>query len=275
MGYIEEVEKIDAELSGIYLITNKTNKKHYVGQSIYLRRKLLRHKRNWILKKYDTPLYRAFTKYGIDNFSIDILWSTKTKDYNSIKKILDDLEKKYIKEYKSYGEYNQTTGGDAGIIGYRMTDEQKTKIKKNQPSIINKVYAFDILTKKTYMAINEKYLAINIHGSRDSIAHILGSDKSHIYLNRYILGKSYSELQSNYDKALAEGLLSSTYISKYGKKFTDDEFLNLINKYKDVKDITLSKIAKIENLNKKTLYIYADRFRKRGIELNIKIQNKI
>ena len=231
MGYIEEVEKIDAELSGIYLITNKTSKKHYVGQSIYLRRRLLRHKRNWILKKYDTPLYRAFTKYGIDNFSIDILWSTKTKDYNSI--------------------------------------------KKNQPSIINKVYAFDTLTKKTYMAINEKYLAINIHGSRDSIAHILGSNKSHIYLNRYILGKSYSELQSNYDKALAEGLLSSTYISKYGKKFTDDEFLNLINKYKDVKDITLSKIAKIENLNKKTLYIYADRFRKRGIELNIKIQNKI
>lgn len=117
---------------GIYLITNKVNNKHYVGQTINLRKRLLKHlndstnndRVNHIL------LYKAFRKYGIDNFEVSILIQFEYSD--NIKCILDEKEIAYIEEFKSYGElgYNQTIGGDAGVLGYKMTNEQREKIRQ-------------------------------------------------------------------------------------------------------------------------------------------------
>ena len=51
---------------GIYLISNTVNNKHYVGQAIILRKRLLAHLGNFLNKRYDAPLYRALDKYGLD-----------------------------------------------------------------------------------------------------------------------------------------------------------------------------------------------------------------
>lgn len=65
---------IEHGVQGIYIITNKINNKVYIGQSVDIRRRLvkhvalLRHNYHWNLH-----LQNAWNKYGEDNFEFDIL----------------------------------------------------------------------------------------------------------------------------------------------------------------------------------------------------------
>lgn len=270
MEYLEQAKEVAANLAGIYLITNTVNNKHYIGQSIYLRKRLLKHKSNWEKSKYDTPLYRAFTKYGIDNFKIEILWFTTSTEYNTLKKTLDTLEKEYIQKYKSYGEYNQTKGGDAGVLGYKETEEQLKAKSTRQRFLEKRVYALNIEDRSTTMSINKVFLAKVLGGSRSAIAHICINKEPHIYLGKYIIGNSYEELQEKYKKYKENNITSN--IPKIGTCiYTDEQFIALIRKYTDINPkISLSRIAAIEKINKKTAYNYLNRLTKKGIVFNIK-----
>ena len=62
--------------TGIYIIRNKINSHAYVGMSkdINIRwRHHINESQNPNSKEYEKTLYRAFRKYGIDNFSFEIL----------------------------------------------------------------------------------------------------------------------------------------------------------------------------------------------------------
>jgi group I intron endonuclease len=95
---------------GIYKITNKINNKVYIGQSINIQERWRneRSRCNQVNSdEYESHLSRAFRLYGLENFSFEIL------EECSVEK-LDELEKKYIKQYSSYLEekgYNVTLGG--------------------------------------------------------------------------------------------------------------------------------------------------------------------
>ena len=62
---------------GIYKIENLINGKKYIGQSIDIETRWAEHKRinerslETIKQKY--PLYLAFKKYGLENFSFEVL----------------------------------------------------------------------------------------------------------------------------------------------------------------------------------------------------------
>lgn len=61
---------------GIYIITNKINGHQYVGQSINIAERWKSHIRaskNKTYREYKYPLYVAFRKYGITNFTFEIL----------------------------------------------------------------------------------------------------------------------------------------------------------------------------------------------------------
>lgn len=89
---------------GIYKITNVLNGKSYIGQSINIPLRWSRHK-NFPLEKSNYPLYKAFKKYGIENFAFDILEECSVENLN-------DREIFWIKTFNSYYEgYNQTLGG--------------------------------------------------------------------------------------------------------------------------------------------------------------------
>lgn len=126
--------EIDPKLAGIYIFKNNINGKCYIGQSIKLRSRIKDHLRNAKNMKIDLPIYRAINKYGFHNFSIDILESfvpDPEESTESIIKRLDDLEIKYIEEYKAYADgYNCTKGGDFGVLGLKMTVEQKKRYQK-------------------------------------------------------------------------------------------------------------------------------------------------
>jgi group I intron endonuclease len=94
-------------MASIYKITNKINGKVYIGKtelSIFARFKLhISDSKKDRCK--NRPLYRAFSKYGIENFTIELLEITNKPEVREIF---------WIDFYKSYGNkgYNATKGGD-------------------------------------------------------------------------------------------------------------------------------------------------------------------
>ena len=96
----------------IYKITNNINNKCYVGKTERtIQARWSEHIRpsKW---KLDLPLYRAFSKYGIDNFSIEEIEECDNA-------ILDEREIYWIDYFNAYREgYNCTIGGEGGIKTY-------------------------------------------------------------------------------------------------------------------------------------------------------------
>lgn len=91
----------------IYKIQNLINGNVYIGQTVKLVEKKFQQHRN----NYDKPyfsqltLYKAFKKYGLDNFSFETLEKVDNDK-------LDEREKYWIDYYDSYKNgYNMTLGG--------------------------------------------------------------------------------------------------------------------------------------------------------------------
>ena len=92
----------------IYIITNQINNKVYIGQTLLsLEERFRQHyKESSYETKQKRPLYSAIRKYGIINFSIQLIDECEETE-------LDMKEKFWIAEYNSYlNGYNATTGGD-------------------------------------------------------------------------------------------------------------------------------------------------------------------
>lgn len=153
---------IDPKIAGIYIFKNNINGKCYIGQGVSLRKRIKHHFSNINTKRYDLPLYRAIEKYGLHNFTIDILESfipdSELTNDELIKK-LNELEIEYIEKYKSYTDgYNCTKGGDFGVLGLKMTEEQRKKISENSKIVAIKyykpIYLYNIEEKSTIYAIS-------------------------------------------------------------------------------------------------------------------------
>lgn len=101
---------------GIYKITNNINNKCYIGQSRNVEKRWENHK----YRNLDYPLYRAFRKYGIQNFTFEIIEECSVDELNS-------KEAYWIEYYCP--EYNQTVGGDFKIVPQKLTEKQVNEIK--------------------------------------------------------------------------------------------------------------------------------------------------
>ena len=105
---------VKEKICGIYKITNLINGKIYIGQALDIYRRWGKHKGNAFNKnsrEYDYPIYRAIRKYGLENFSFEIIEECSVEE-------LDEKEIYYIKKYnsctlwKNSHGYNQTIGGN-------------------------------------------------------------------------------------------------------------------------------------------------------------------
>src|SRR5574344_1009668 len=122
------------KICGIYKITNNTNGKIYIGQSVDILSRWSHHRtccNNPKCHEYHSPFYRALRKYGYKNFTYEILEECSIDT-------LDDKEIEYIKEYNSFtgfdncNGYNNSIGGNQGSRFRQKSDEEKRKISENR-----------------------------------------------------------------------------------------------------------------------------------------------
>lgn len=111
---------------GIYKITNMINGKVYIGQSVNIKKRFAAHKSaafNPKNKHYNYPLYRAIRKYGIENFSFEVIEECNEENLN-------DREIFYISKYKSHGKngYNLDDGGNQASHYTKLSYELVSKI---------------------------------------------------------------------------------------------------------------------------------------------------
>ena len=96
---------------GIYKIENLITHNIYIGQSRNIEKRWNSHKNSAFNLKdhnYQSPLYRAFRKYGLENFSFEVIEECLVNELNQ-------KEKFWIQQYNSFfNGYNQTFGGDGG-----------------------------------------------------------------------------------------------------------------------------------------------------------------
>lgn len=114
----------------VYKIVNNINHKVYIGSSTRVEKRWKQHINdafNPNNKKYNYPLYQAFRKYGLENFSFEILQD----DFESIE-AMQDYEHKMICYYSSLtpNGYNQTENTSSNTIANENTQKYIQKISK-------------------------------------------------------------------------------------------------------------------------------------------------
>lgn len=105
------------EQVNIYKISNKLNGKAYVGKThLSIEERFKEHVKDSKKRRCENrPLYRAFNKYGIHNFKLELIDTVPLEDENK-------AEIHYIKYFDTYNNgYNATIGGD----GKTYIDRQK------------------------------------------------------------------------------------------------------------------------------------------------------
>ena len=201
---------IDPKLAGIYLFKNNINGKCYIGQGVSIRKRLKHHLSNIRNKRYDLPLYRAIEKYGLHNFTIDIVESFIPDESITTEQLinkLDDLEIKYIEQYEGYTKgYNCTKGGDCGVLGLKMTDEQRKKVSENTKKLIRdgiigkRVYMYNFIDKYYIYAHTIKAASTITGLSGSNISKLCNNKYIHPFCNNFIADFSKEELEKKKDK---------------------------------------------------------------------------
>jgi group I intron endonuclease len=128
---------------GIYKIQNKLNGKIYVGQSVDIERRWKEHisdaKNENKLRNYNMTIHKAFRKYGIENFTFEVLELCEKEE-------LDNREKYWIITLDTLNKekgYNIASGGQECIplkgenhsqakLTQSEVDEIKTLLKENK-----------------------------------------------------------------------------------------------------------------------------------------------
>lgn len=221
----------------IYKYQNKINGKIYIGQTNDIRKRKNGHKSaayNLKSKDYNAPFHNAIRKYGIDNFSFEILEAISD---NEIQNYVDEREKYYIEKYQSlisFNGYNVSQGGQ-GFSPIKKTYEQCIKssrifspeeIEDIQQSLINNI-SFNAIIKKYSPRLTRTYLSnincgINLKNPKLNYPLQNGNQfRSHFspqeileIKNRIKKGEIYRTIREDFD-IKSDGFLSGINSGKY------------------------------------------------------------
>ena len=260
--------------AGIYLIKNKINGKCYIGQSIKLQKRIKAHFNNYTYERYShITLYKAFKKYGIENFELIILKVFRDALSGYTKQQLDFWEKYYIKQYDTYNNgYNSTLGGDAGVLGYKHTEETINKLKEisklRTENEANWIKAKSLKTKEIIIAKTEEELGNELGIARYTISKCI-TGKQKIASKEWVICKYNDEFPE---------YTAEDYDSETIKEMLNTQFNTLSNKEEILEYIkanpkcTYGEISQNYRLCKKTFFNYKEEL---GIKHNQRVDTKV
>lgn len=157
------------------------NGKRYIGQTNNIERRKREHHsyiKNSNSENYNYPLYRAFRKYGEENFIFSILEETD---------FMNEREEFYIQKYKTYKSkngYNIHKGGKQPInTRQSLSYEQANEIKKK----LEKQYSYDVL-------MNEYKISKTLLSNINLGLSYYTDDFDYPIQNHYKTDKDYDEL---------------------------------------------------------------------------------
>lgn len=144
----------------IYKITNLITKKHYIGFTSNPKIRWQSHKHN----KAKRPLYESIQKYGIENFTFEVIFQHEDRNYTLLEK-----EPLYIKLFEGYTKgYNLTKGGeDTNSLkarqenSKRMKEKNPMKVLRTNKGSFQKGYTYIMSNDHKNKIRNTKYGALN------------------------------------------------------------------------------------------------------------------
>ena len=211
----------------IYCYTNKINKKRYIGQTMNPRQRKSAHKSSAFNEKspeYNSPLHRAFRKYGYENFSYDVL----EKDINTFEE-LNTLERWYIRSFntKIPNGYNILDGGTN--CSHPFPEELKEQ----------KSLDYGIFTKEQIIELRQAY------ANKES--------PSKIYKEKYSDLLNYNSFLNIWTGQRYKTIMPEVFNKKYRHRVLNEDIVKRIRYERIYNKLTISKIAELLNLNKSTV----------------------
>lgn len=206
-------------MSYIYKIINNVNQKIYIGKTnLTIEKRWKEHCKDFKRERCEKrPLYDAMNKYGVENFSIEMIEECLPEEAN-------EKERYWIEQYGSFKNgYNATKGGDG------------------------KVYLDYDLIVKTYNEIqNQKEVAKMLNISTDSVRKILKNYNIPIKTSQELIKENQSKAIAMCDKNTQEIIKTFSSLSQAA------QYLQKIGKSKDkVKGIVthISSVARGKRIN--------------------------
>jgi group I intron endonuclease len=108
----------------VYKITNQINQKCYIGITHNIQERWNNHRSDYSVETIKRPLYKAFQKYGKENFTITTLYECSNEEEAKQKEI------ESIKELKSLWNengYNISEGGSLPTLSQRKDSSERMK----------------------------------------------------------------------------------------------------------------------------------------------------
>lgn len=227
------------KICGIYKITNNINGRIYIGQSIDIYKRWKAHKHKKYSGDNDCAIYKAFHKYGLDNFSFNIVEECDPEN-------LDDREIYYIEKYNSYlGGYNMTRGGNG--LGFPLSEEirRKTSRSKGGEEIIQLSLNGDYISE--YFSISEVERALDI--PHENIIKVLnGQYKSaggYVFVKKslYSSNKSYVCKRDKDIRPVKQYTLDGIFVREYENQIIASDATGICN-------VTISAVCRGDNIHK-------------------------
>lgn len=208
------------EASGIYLVKNLINSHGYIGQSVNIKKRFINHHcvdyKNPKNCCYNTKFYQALRKYGLENFSIQILELCPPSE-------LDQKEIYYIGKYDTYNHgYNSTVGGQewTPLIHSEETERKRKQTLSQTQALMAENHPRAKMSNEEVLSVRQRYI------NGETVKSIY-EDYKNLYSNegtfrRIILGKSYKSVAS---------MPTKEEIRYTNAKLTSDQVKELRNKY--------------------------------------------
>lgn len=242
--------------SGIYKITNLVNNKCYIGQAKDIHERYFNH-HQYDYKRLDYQIYQAMRKYGLTNFSIEVVELCDSSELN-------EKEIYWINKLNSFQNgYNMTLGGQSlsPNIFLDETEEKRRKTRKQNKSLQSENHPRAKLNNDEVVLIRQRY----INGEN---ARSIYENYKHLYsfetFQQIILGTHYKTV-GNIPTAKDKKLANS--------KFTEQDIINIRQEYYQ-NNMTQSALAEQYNVSQSTIKDIVNRVSYKEIKDNIENKRK-